>query len=402
MKIAFFLGSVDISGGSYVIYQHALYAHRQGHDVTIIAQYAYQPNQLAWHTATRELRILHIDALPDDHEFDLAIATWWKTATELHRLKARQYAYFVQSIESRFYADSEGPLRDLVDSTYSLPLPGVTEATWIQQYLAENHGHAYHLARNGIRKDLYREDGPRAAPRLGQGELRVLVEGPFGVFFKNVGRSLKLMRKARPDETWLLTSSEVSWYPQVNRLFSRVPIHRVADIYRSCDVIVKLSYVEGMFGPPLEMFHCGGTAVVYDVTGHDEYIVNGRNALVVARDDEQGVVSAVQRLQREPELLASLKRGARETASAWPDWDASSREFLTGLHSIMDAPVVSREEIGALNRIAMDTYASHERERLAQRPAIKWRYRLDAMLDRIPRSVARNLRLGRYVLESLR
>jgi len=402
MKIAFFLGSVDISGGSYVIYQHALYARRQGHDVTIVAQYAYQPHQLTWHSATRELTIVHVDQLDPAHEFDLVIATWWKTATELHRLKARQYAYFVQSIESRFYGEGEVPLRRLVDSTYRLPLPGVTEATWIQHYVGANFGHAYHLARNGIRKDLYCEAGPAAAPRLPRGELRVLVEGPFGVFFKNVGRSLKLMRKARPSETWLLTSSEVSWYPNVDRLFSRVPIESVAQIYRSCDVIVKLSYVEGMFGPPLEMFHCGGTAVVYDVTGHDEYIVDKQNALVVPRDDERGVIDAVRRLQDNPDMLADLKRGARETAAAWPDWDTSSREFLNALVAFMDAPRVNRADIESLNRIAMDEYAAGERERLAQTPGVKWRYRLDAMLDRVPRPVARNLRLGRYVLESLR
>lgn len=402
MKIAFFLGSVDISGGSYVIYQHALYAHAHGHDVTIVAQYRFQPSQLAWHPATSVLRIVHVDDLDPGQTFDLAIATWWKTATELHRLRAAQYAYFVQSIESRFYPDGEGPLRELVDSTYRLPLPGVTEATWIRDHLSRHYGHEYHLARNGIRKDLYAEEGPRAADRLPSGQLRVLVEGPFGVFFKNVGRSLKLMRKAAPDQTWLLTSSDVSWYPGVDRLFSRVPIQSVPQIYRSCDVIVKLSYVEGMFGPPLEMFHCGGTAVVYDVTGHDEYIVDGRNALVVARDDEQGVVDAVRRLQREPDLLAALKQGARETAADWPDWDAASRVFLQALKAFMDAPRVSRQHIETLNRQAMEAYASAERQRLAQRPSTKWRYRLDAMLDRVPAPVARNLRLGRYVLESLR
>ena len=39
--------------------------------------------------------------------FDLVFATWWKTALELHRINAYQYAYFVQSIESRFYPESE-------------------------------------------------------------------------------------------------------------------------------------------------------------------------------------------------------------------------------------------------------------------------------------------------------
>jgi len=402
MKIAFFLGSVDISGGSYVIYQHALYAHASGHDVTIVAQYRFLPSQLAWHPATSVLRIVHVDDLDANERFDLAIATWWKTATELHRLQASQYAYFVQSIESRFYPEGEGPLRELVDSTYRLPLPGVTEATWIRDYLAANYGHEYHLARNGIRKDLYAEVGARAADPLPPGQLRVLVEGPFGVFFKNVGRSLKLMRKAAPAQTWLLTSSDVSWYPGVDRLFSRIPIQAVPEIYRSCDVIVKLSYVEGMFGPPLEMFHCGGTAIVYDVTGHDEYIVDGRNALVVRRDDESGVIDAVRRLQREPDLLRALKQGARETAAAWPDWDTASRVFLQALDAFMDAPRVGREEVETMNRQAMDAYASAEQQRLAQRPSTKWRYRVDAMLDRVPATVARNLRLGRYVLESLR
>lgn len=402
MKIAFFLGSVDISGGSYVIYQHALYAHRQGHEVTIVAQYAYLPRQLEWHPATRELRIVHIDQLDQRFQFDLAIATWWKTATELHRLNAVQYAYFVQSIESRFYSDADVPLRGLVDSTYRLPLPGITEATWIKEYLFEHYGHQYRLVRNGIRKDLYHEEGERIAARPESGQLRVLVEGPFGVFFKNVGRSIKLMRKASPDETWLLTSSEVSWYPGVDRLFSRVPVDRVAAIYRSCDVIVKLSYVEGMFGPPLEMFHCGGTAVVYDVTGHDEYIVDGKNALVVRRDDEQGVIDAVRRLQQESDLLNSLKQGARETALAWPDWGTSSKEFHMALLDIMDAPRVERAQLEMLNQDAMNVYASAELARLAQEPSIKWRYKLDALLDHVPASVARNLRLGRYVLESLR
>lgn len=70
------------------------------------------------------------------------------------------------------------------------------------------------------------------------------------------------------------------------------------EIYRSCDVIVKLSYIEGMFGPPLEMFHCGGTAIVYDVTGHDEYIVHEKNALVVKTDDDKQVINYIKWIKK--------------------------------------------------------------------------------------------------------
>ena len=92
-------------------------------------------------------------------------------------------------------------------------------------------------------------------------------------------------------------------FPGVNKCFSRIPIHKTAEIYRSCDVLVKLSYVEGMFGPPLEMFHCGGTAIVYDVTGHEEYIEDGKNAIVVKKDNEEEVVSWLKKLKCDPVFL---------------------------------------------------------------------------------------------------
>ncbi len=363
MKIAFFIGSVDISGGTYVIYQHALHAKQAGHDVTIVVQYPYEVHQMQWHPACRTLRFVPVQSL-GDQQFDLAIATWWKTATELHAIPAQRYAYFVQSIESRFYPDEEGPLKGLVDRTYDLGLPTITEATWIRDFLHDRNGTDAQLVRNGIRKDLYRPDGDVIARRPNNGKLRVLVEGPMGVFFKNVGKSIKLSKESRADSTWLLTSTMMGGMLGVDRVFSRVPITDVPAIYRSCDVLVKLSYVEGMFGPPLEMFHCGGTAVVYDVTGHDEYIVDGKNALVIRRDDEQGVVNAINRLRDEPELLDRLKAGAAETADAWPDWNASSTGFEQAMSNIDAGP--DRDALAQRNADSMAIYVELEQARLAK------------------------------------
>ncbi len=401
VKIAFYVGSVFISGGSYVIYQHALFAKRMGHDVTIIALYPYDRSHLQWHPALAELRVIPHHEVGNE-PFDLAIATWWKTAIDIHKINATQYAYFVQSIETRFYADHEQPLRRLISSTYDLPLPGVTEARWIQRYLRDHHQRDYSLAPNGIRKDLYTESGPTLAARPQRGQLRVLIEGPFGVFFKNVGRSIKLARRAQVGDIWLLTSSEVTRYPGVAKVISRVPIDQVAPIYRSCDVLLKLSYVEGMFGPPLEMFHCGGTAVVYDVTGHDEYIVDGENAIVIPRDDEAGVISALQRLRDDTRLLERLKAGARATAAAWPDWDTASQTFLDVLHQFMHMPPVSRADLKARNDAAYARYVADDRARLARQPWVKLIYAADAFLDKAPKGIARTLRTVRYLYEGWR
>lgn len=397
MRIAFFIGSVDISGGSYVIFQHALAAREAGHEVVIVALLPYHDGMLGWHPACRALPIVPIDGLGEAH-FDLAIATWWRTALALHRIPADRYAYFVQSIESWFYDVAEQPLRALVDATYDLPLPGVTEARWIRAHLEERHGRPFGLARNGIRKDLYRPDGPLAAPRLPTGRLRVLVEGPFGVPFKHVGRTLSLMRQARPGETWLLTATDLPWYPGVDRLCSRVSIAEVPPLMRACDVLVKLSTVEGMFGPPLEQFHCGGTAVVWDVTGHDEYIVHGHNALVVPRHDGAGVVAAIQRLAADPALLARLKAGARETAEAWPDWGAASAVFWAVLaEQVAGTPSPGRRALREQAEAAEARYIQQEEARLAAQPGLRARQRAQRWLDGLPRSLTLPLRMGKYL-----
>ena len=342
MKIVFLISRSAISGGNYVVNQHALWAHQNGHDVTIATLSIDSPYENIWHPAIPLLNFRHIDDIVET-QYDVAISTYWRTTLELYKIKSIQYINFVQSIESRFYTDDAIQIRALIESVYAINLPVVTEATWIKQYLESTYGSRCELVRNGIRKDLYRIEGPSIS-KVKQGRLRVLVEGPFGAI-KNTARAMTTARKAGVDEIWLLTTSDIPWYPHVKRIFSNISIDQVPPIYRSCDAIIKLSLVEGMFGPPLEMFHCGGTAVVYDVSGHDEYIVNNKNALVAPMHDEAAVIDSIRRLRNDGHLLETLKAGALETAAAWPSWEVSSRQFMKALEQLYATERFSRERL---------------------------------------------------------
>ena len=341
MKIAFLLGSTTISGGTNVILEHASHLHKWGDEVYLLTEHAADSHELAWHTKASNLPLLSISEAKTE-SFDCAIATWWQSVPLLAQLSAASYIYFVQSIESRFFPRENdeafatrdiGVIKEWIESTYRYPLPIITEASWIKKYLETRYNHRPKLVRNGIRKDIYTREGETKGPNE-TGRVRVLVEGPLGVFYKNVEKTIELCRAAEIDDIWLLTSSEMRSYPGVKKVFSQVPISETAEIYRSCDVLVKLSTVEGMFGPPLEMFHCGGTAVVYDVTGHDEYIVDGQNSLVVKQGDEAQVVTALQKLANDQGLLNRLKTGALETAAKWPDWDEAARAFSEAVQSL--------------------------------------------------------------------
>ena len=348
-KIAFLLGSPDINGGTYVIYEHASRLVQRGYDVAMITLETVEPERHAWHPNAHVLEWLTMEEA-ESREFDVVLATWWRSPFLLYKLQADHYIYFVQSIESRFFeppnptnndTQEHAFWKELCEGTYSYALPVITEAQWIKNYLHERYNNSSFLVRNGIRKDIYTPDGKTIAPRSRE-KFRVLVEGPVDVFYKNVPTAITLCQRAGVDEIWLLTSSDISEYPGVDRIFSRVPIHDTPAIYRSCDVLVKLSYIEGMFGPPLEMFHCGGTAIVYKVTGYDEYIVHNENSYAAEPDDEEGVVKFLERLGSDREELQRLKAGALVTANDWIDWDGSSTEFEASLNTIVQGPPTSR------------------------------------------------------------
>lgn len=363
LKICFLVGSLAISGGTYVIVEHASFLSELGADVTLAVQEPFDQSTLGWHDKFHGLRCVPIED-GKDYTYDLVIATWWKTALELGNFSASQYGYFVQSIESRFYPEDETALRNLVNSTYRLPAIYVTEASWIKSHLEDLYGSSPSLVRNGIRKDIYRTDGSVVSPRNPQ-KPRVLIEGHFGVSFKNTALAVKLAHDAGSRDTWLLTGSSVTWVPYVSRLFAKVPISVTAEIYRSCDILLKLSTVEGMFGPPLEMFHCGGTCIVLNVTGHDEYIKNGVNGIVVDRNDIQGVVQAIRRLQSDTQSLEKLKEGARLTASEWPSWGTSSQLFSSWVIRCMSEGFAKRDIIKDMNKFAWERYVHDENERLS-------------------------------------
>jgi hypothetical protein len=182
-----------------------------------------------------------------------------------------------------------------------------------------------------VRNGLSREHFPCVeAPAPRTGPLRVLVEGPWGIPFKGVAETFELLEEARARvelEVGWLSSSSGGQVPVVGgrpvRVHERIPINRVREVFQQYDVLLKLSRVEGMFGPPLEMFSQGGTALTYTVTGSDEYMVHGENSLLMPPHDRRQLPRYLEVLSASPAYLERLRTGALSTARAFPDWEAS-------------------------------------------------------------------------------
>jgi glycosyltransferase involved in cell wall biosynthesis len=292
----------------------------------------------------------------------------------------------VQSLEDRFYRPGD-PSRLGAALTHDLPVEILTEARWIAETLEElRPGTRALLVRNGIAKDVFvtppelevRRDGP----------LRVLVEGNPHVWFKGVGDALAATRAMREPRHVTVVSGEREGLEGADEVVGPLSAAGMAELYGRTDVVLKLSRVEGMFGPPLEGFHRGATCVVSAVTGHEEYVEHGVNGLVVDWDDPRGTSRALDRLARDRRLLHELRCGALATARGWPSWQQSGDLMALALREVARRPPPDGGAAAA--RLLADARAAIEAQRLVvgERDRLRYRVvgleRLDALVERAP------------------
>jgi len=362
VRIAFLTQDLQLSGGVGVIVAHAVGLARHGFAVDLVLTRASARPDWSHH-GLASVQVVGLDAART-RRYDVALATWWETASHLFDLDAARHACFAQSLEDRFYG-AEDPQRLVAALAQDLPVRFVTEARWIADTLEALHPGAKVLyVRNGIAKDVFAP--VPAAPLPRGGPLRVLVEGSLGVPFKGVGDALAAVARMRAPRhvTVVAPDATAERLDGVDRLLGAVPQRRLADLYAETDVVLKLSRVEGMFAPPLEGFHKGATCVVTPVTGHDEYVVHGENGLVVDWDDPAGTGRALDLLAHDRVLLHRLRAGALATARSWPGWEQQSQVMAAALQAIGREPAPDGRAAG--RRLGHDMAAAlSDGERLA-------------------------------------
>jgi O-antigen biosynthesis protein len=368
VKVAFLVNDLQLSGGVGVVVRHASQLSRiDGWDVTLVL--VREEEEPSWH-GYEHLPHLHVrtreQALSEHYE--VVVATWWETTFTLFELSADRYAYFVQSLEDRFYHHDEAE-RLGARLTLALPVAFITEARWIRDTLAGLRPDApCYLVRNGIDKDVF---GPlERAPINTAGPLRVLIEGAPSAWFKHVQDAIYATAAMREAHHVTVVAGDRQALGEViaDDVVGPLSHREMAELYERSDVVLKLSSVEGMFGPPLEGFHRGATCVVTPVTGHEEYVEHGYNGLLTDWDDLLGTARQLDLLARDRELLHFLRTNALETARAWPSWEQSSQFMAGALLAIgsrpppLSAPASAR--LLADLRGGIEVYNSHLRERM--------------------------------------
>ncbi len=312
MRLLFLLPANAISGGVFVVFEHARRLQARGHEVTLAFADIASNKNISIYPGMEDVETVYLTEIAQERVFDIALATWWETAYLIHKVTAKHYGYFVQARESYFYSqESIFPL--LVQHSYNAGFHVLTISRSLSKYLSSWLGYEPAVIPNAVESEVFASSVPILPPA--SGFRRVLVEGVPRSHVKRTELALEVLEHFPELEVVLLSQCDKpDGKYSVSHTFEAIPYSHVPPIYRSCDFILKLSREESFARPVLEMFAAGGTAVVAEFAGHEEYILHDHNALTVPVNDKDAAIKAVARLIGEPGLMARLSREASATA----------------------------------------------------------------------------------------
>lgn len=304
MKIVYILPNNRISGGTIVVLQHRQNLLEMGHDVFLVTQ--DNSNALNWQ---KDVEITPFNEFNEMDAYDVAIATFWETVSLLSKINAKRKFYFVQQDERNFY-HKNSEIKKVEDTYKRKNIKYFTMAHWIQHWLADEFGQDSFYVPNGIDLSIFKLGKKNKSQKL-----RFLIEGKIHIPSKGVAEAYDILSKF-PCEKWVVSGDGTlpkDWV--VDKFFCELTQLQLSDVYRKCDVLLKMSRLESFSLPPLEMMACGGTAIIRKVNGVEDYAVNGENCLIVK--DRKEAERAVKELIENPRLANKLRKNALLTAKKW-------------------------------------------------------------------------------------
>ena len=324
-NIAFVLPALNISGGVMVALEHCVMLKKAGYDVTIINTDIDNSEWCKFHGV--RLPVIASRKYTITGSLDKVVATMWFTVRFLEgNCNIKERYYLVQGFEPDMY-EPGSPFRLEANEMYSpkSEVRFVTISKWCEKWLQEKYDKKARYIRNGMHvKDYW------PIKRDFSGKVRILIEGDCGVAYKNVDESFQItnqLDKNKYEICYMSYNAEPKDWYDVDEFYHKVPFEEVADIYRSCHILLKTSTLESFSYPPLEMMATGGFVVAIPNGGNKEILTNEKNCLLYHQGDILEGVNAIKRICSDEDLRNKLYEEGLKTAKE-RDWNNIRNDVL--------------------------------------------------------------------------
>ena len=350
MKITFIMFANVLNGGNRVIGIVAAELAARGHDVQIITQPHPKPSvRRILSSVVQHGRlppkpvdgpfldaIIKSDGLTtlrtprpvrdsDVADGDIVIASWWETAPWVNALSARKGAkvYFMQD-----YGAVGQEIEKLIP-TWQMPFTFVTLNSQLQAMIkAQNPSASVAIMRNAVDHSVF-----KAAPRARN------IRPTIGLIHRNqptkgmdiAAQALTEIRKGIPDLRAIAVGASTSTLPDWVELVHRPDDQALAQVYRSCDLWLFPSRMEGFGLPIIEAMASHTPVISTRVGGAEDVITDGASGYLVEIDDWRSMSQRATALLTGPETHWSDMSKAAHDAVASHTWSDAVDIFEAAL-----------------------------------------------------------------------
>jgi GT2 family glycosyltransferase len=336
-RVAFLLPVIDAGGGANVILQEIRAMRRFGVDSWIINRAA---NRQGFERSYPGLEIPVIygegdlsgkaQSLLVAHgvPVDAIVATASETFDWLPNAPCSpRLAYYIQDVETRFFADDKG-LLELAERSY-LTRPEVvrlTKSRWNRNEIVALGGQEPMVIGASVDVDLFypRSDDGLNAKRPLHVAAMVRPESPW----RGPDRTLRVLRRLKDtfNDAVVITcfggaASDIAALrvPLDDiRVTGKLPPDDVAALLGHTQIFLDFSDWQAMGLTALEAMASGAAVVVPRNGGTSEFCHHGLTGLIVESRDEEACFEAAHRLVADAELRLALRRAGMETAMTLP------------------------------------------------------------------------------------
>jgi len=324
--IGFFIPSLHISGGIYVILKHACILKDEGWDIDLIIP---KGKSDLFEFEGHLFNCLSLESNILEAQYDIIVATFYSTLySVLNYYKTKRYLYLVQNYETDFYPYGTN-FRFIAEKTYSAPniVEYITISKWCKQWLWKKYKKKSKYIQNGIDFQNFTSHKRELKGK----KIRILIEGDCTCHYKNVDESFKITEKLDKDkfEVWYLSYNYIvkDWY-RLDKFISDFPHEKINEIYNQCDILLKSSVLESFSYPPIEMMATGGYCIVAPNGGNKEYLKNEENCLFYKLGDISSAVNSIKRLISDEKLQNNLYKNGLLTAKK-RDWKNIKNQIIS-------------------------------------------------------------------------
>ena len=252
----------------------------------------------------------------DVPDADVVVATWWETAAWVNALSTSKGAktYFMQD-----YGGSSQEFEKLIP-TWQMPFNFITLNSLLQAKIKEQNPNApVTIMRNAVDHGLFRAPARQRGtpPKIGL-LFRTQVTKGMDVAAKALDRIHDLV----PDVQAVAVGSAQSGLPEWVEIVEAPDDQKLAEIYRSCDLWLFPSRMEGFGLPIIEAMASRTPVISTSVGGAVDIIKDGVNGLLVDVDDVDAIVEKATALLTGPSSVwQSMSEAAYEEVAhyAWSD-----------------------------------------------------------------------------------